>query len=372
MSTIGTGLNPVTMNNTAHQVQAQQQQPPQVQQNAGGQQPVQFSLPKGKISRAFTQLKNRIMNIQLPPTPFAKFDLSRTGLRGMSTSNLMWVRDKVFGDRADRQAVSIPSMKIQMNQITNLDARLDTGYQVPLSGGRHLSGYSISSDQNSTVLDTTRPVVLFLSGSGGSTEKYSGAIAESYVEQHNCNFVTLNYRGYGGSSDVPPSEESITKDGFAMINHLLQQGFQPDQIIVHGYSLGASVASRLQASVESSGYQLKGVVYDRPMSSATGAAKGYGEEDNASNAMVQTMAFGTKLTVGSISTRRNLEDIVSSQGQLRSPTVLVADTGAFGTRSTQMGTDLGIQHMGVSPNGHFAHRSAMTEISNLGQAANIL
>jgi len=186
--------------------------------------------------------------------------------------------------------------------------------------------------------------------------------------------VALNYQGYGQSSDKSPSEKSITKDGFAMINHLLQLGFQPDQIIVHGYSMGASVAPRLQASVESRGYTLGGVVYDRPMSSATGAAKSVAEEQQGSQTDININAFGTKLTVGSLSTRRNLEDIVSSSpdGQLRSPTVLVSDTGSFGARSDQMGKDVGIAHNVATGGDHENHALAMDAIAQQGHLAGIL
>ncbi len=353
-----------------------QQQNVQAQQQPQQQGPIQFSRPEGFASLCFTSLKNKIMNTPPHKGPDATFTLGRSGLRGATTNNLAGVRDMVFGKAADRQAV--PSQHVLKHRIglampnQNANARTDANLQVPLGGNKHLSGFSVSASPNSPVLDTNKPVVLFLSGSGGSAEKYGTTIAGRYAGQHDCNFVALNYQGYGQSSDKSPSEKSITKDGFAMINHLLQLGFQPDQIVVHGYSMGASVASRLQASVESRGYTLGGVVYDRPMSSATGAAKGVAEEEGGTKNDANFNAFGTKLTVGSLSTRRNLEDIVSSNGQLRSPTVLVSDTGSFGARSDQMGKDLGIAHNAATGGDHEDHALAMDAIAQQGQLAGIL
>lgn len=353
-----------------HQQNVQAQPPPQQQG------PVQFSPAKGLASRCFSSLKNKVMGASPHKGAAATFTLDRTGLRGSTTNNLQGVRDDVFGSRTERQGV--PQDAILRHRIglfvPNSAARVNANLQVPVGNQNHLSGFSVSALPNSQVLDTNKPVVLFLSGSGGSAEKYGTTIAGRYAGQHDCNFVALNYRGYGRSSDKSPSEKSITQDGFAMINHLLQQGFQPDQIIIHGYSMGASVASRLQASVESRGYTLGGVVYDRPMSSATGAAKGVAEEEGGSKNKANFYAFGTKLTVGSLSTRRNLEDIVSNSpdGQLRSPTVLVSDTGSFGARSNQMGQDLGILHIAATGGDHANHDMAMDSIAQLGQQAGII
>ena len=151
-----------------------------------------------------------------------------------------------------------------------------------LGGGETLRGFSVSANPESQRLDTTKPVVLFLSGSAGqdvgdpATSEDQGAdLAAHFAKDRGCNFVGLNYRGFGQSSDIKLSERSITQDGFAMLNHLLDQRFRTDDIIVHGYSLGASVAAQIQRRVEASGHELRGVVYDRPMSSATGAAKAH-------------------------------------------------------------------------------------------------
>lgn len=344
--------------------------------------PLQFLKPQnafekllGGIANAFRSLVG--MAQQQAPVqqtgPHATFQLSRAHLRGDSSTNIGWVKDQVFGDVGDRTNVNQAQLLLDMQGVTALAQRSDLNYQVPLANGGHLSGFTLSADQNNTAFDLTRPVVVFLSGSGGPAEEYGGEIAADYCENHNCNVMAMNYQGYGNSSAIDPTENSITKDGLAMVNHLLQQGFQPDQIILHGYSLGASVTSRLQGIVESSGHELRGVVYDRPMSSATGAAKAEGEAlqlpGPLSPMVSNVMAFGTKITSGALSTRKNLEDLVahSPQNQLRSPTFLVSDTGNFGARSQAMGAQFQNAGMecGQTGQNHFDHTAAIQSLGTL-------
>jgi pimeloyl-ACP methyl ester carboxylesterase len=335
--------------------------------------PIQFHRSKGPVQRLVDGIVAKIREARgAPPSaqsegPHATFHLGRTSLRGKTSNDIQGVKTAVFGEPAARTRVKHEWLRADLKdgKVENFDARLDIGLKVK-SGGGMLSGYSVSAAKDKAELDLSRPVVLFLSGSGGSAEKWGGRMAAHYAQEKNCNFVALNYRGYGHSSEVSPTEKTITEDGFAMVNHLLELGFPPDKIIIHGFSLGASVASRLQASIESSGHKLGGVIYDRPMSSATGAAKSVGEDKKASSATINLLAFGTKITSGAISTRRNLEDLVahSPDGKLRSPTFLVADTGSFGARSASMGRQFNMVQ-GQSTGDHENHFASIEVLNKL-------
>ena len=233
----------------------------------------------------------------------------------------------------------------------NESARLDTNYTIN-TGNQNMRGFSISANANGAALDNTRPVVLYLSGSGGAAENYGAEIGRAYALDKNVNFVAVNYRGYGGSDQVKPSEASLVHDGIAMINHLIQnEGFSPDQIIVHGYSMGATIASHVQSRVEETGHELRSVIYDRPMTSATGAAHDMGKEmakeiwDNR-GFKAFAGAVGTavaKVTVGDMSAHKTLKALQNATPghTFRSPTHFTSDTGAFGDRSDRMATDLG-------------------------------
>lgn len=302
---------------------------------------IQFSHPKGFLARTYDAIASKIQQWRglaaaTPAPPQATFALSRTSLKGASTLSV--IGNMVFGEPARRAEIDC-GQEGQGPGAIGRWARLGQGFgarfaprlQIPAGGGgnQRLSGFSVSaSGATGATLDINRPVVLFLSGSGAPAQNYSGTIAWEMAQNRDCNFVALNYRGFGGSggAEFQPTEQTVTEDGFAMLNHLLQQGFPPDRIILQGYSMGASVASRLQAAVESSGHQLRGVIYDRPMSSATGAAKGAMEVTQGFGQGLQHLTAAiTRVGVGDLSTRRNLQDIVDHGGGLRSPTFLVAD-----------------------------------------------
>lgn len=326
--------------------------------------------------QAFASLKNALLRHRQPLGPHVSFQPNRTGLRGRTTNNLLYVRDAVFGGAEDRRCkTDATTLKAEIQRyVSNADIRVNTSLQVPSGHGLSLDGFSVSASANSDRLDTGKPVVLFLSGSGGASEAYGGHIAGRYAGQHDCNVLALNYRGYGQNTDFSPSEKSIAQDGFAMINHLLQQGFKPEQIIVHGYSMGASVASRIQLSVESRGFALGGAVYDRPMSSALDSAKAVARTQGYGGFVASIAAFGSLVTVGKMSARLNLEDIIASNPEhaLRSPTVLESDTGFFGSHSHQMGVDLGIQHIAQTGHEHEEHAPAMDAIVQQGRLSGIL
>ncbi len=269
--------NAVGQNHVAHQPQPNQVN---LGQGPAPQGPVQFRSGNKPL---LTRIAEKLGLQQAPATggPNPALTVVTPSKRQALSNNLFKGRELSMGKLADRTNVAghrlalVSSMKFFANGRMHNSPRLDTDYTVTNAKGQDLKGFSISADPNSSQLDPTRPVVLYFSGSGGTAEKYGAEIGKNYAENQNCNFVAVNYRGYGESEAINPSETSIAKDGMTMINHLIQQGFPPDKIIVHGYSMGASVAAHVQARVEESGYQLRGVVYDRPMSSATGAAHDY-------------------------------------------------------------------------------------------------
>jgi pimeloyl-ACP methyl ester carboxylesterase len=351
----GVGNNQAAVNlGNVHQNQAQQPQGP-----------VQFRSGNKSILTRIAEKLGRATPVAGHGATHAAFTVKTPSQRGASTFGEGQTMGSLGArtaapNRTDDQGNAIPDLADHQRNITDglrqsfvgnvrVDStpRLNLNYTVTNSSNETLSGYSISADPNSANLDLTRPVVVYFSGSGGTAEEYGADIGKAYALNKNANFVAVNYRGYGASDQTGLSEKSLVKDGMSIINHLVQQGFDPNQIIVHGYSMGADVASHVQARVEESGHQLRGVIYDRPMTSATGAAHDYGREmvDNpVGKAIVGQIGKAVaKLTVGSMSAHKTLNALknASPSQQLRSPTLFTKDTGAFGDRSARMATDLG-------------------------------
>lgn len=81
-----------------------------------------------------------------------------------------------------------------------------------------------------------------------------------------CNFVIIDYRGYGKSTGVI-SEEGLYKDADAAYDYLTGKGFTPQQIIVYGRSIGTGVAADL-----ASRHACKGLILESPYTSMTALA----------------------------------------------------------------------------------------------------
>ena len=105
-------------------------------------------------------------------------------------------------------------------------------------------------------LNPSGKVVLFFSGSGAPAEQFSANVVDDYAKE-GIPVVTMNYRGFGNSKTLdkngnikgtPLSEKSIYKDGKEMLNYVINvMHVKPENIILHGYSLGGAVASKVAA-----------------------------------------------------------------------------------------------------------------------------
>jgi fermentation-respiration switch protein FrsA (DUF1100 family) len=91
-------------------------------------------------------------------------------------------------------------------------------------------------------LQAGQPVFLFFDGNGGRPHIWGGRwrrIAES-----GAGFLAVYYRGYSGSTGHP-SERGLHLDARAGYDWLNANGYDPGDIVIHGFSLGSGVAVRL-------------------------------------------------------------------------------------------------------------------------------
>lgn len=88
------------------------------------------------------------------------------------------------------------------------------------------------------------PVFLFFDGNGGRPEIQHGRW--SRIIAHDAGFLAVYYRGYAGSTGRP-TEHGLINDARAGYDWLIQQGYQPRDIVIHGFSLGSAVAVQLAA-----------------------------------------------------------------------------------------------------------------------------
>lgn len=125
---------------------------------------------------------------------------------------------------------------------------------------------------------TATKVVMLLSGSGNVAANYLGKVADRYLKRLNVAVLMMDYRGFGGSDRKAPSEQGLFTDARAMFAYLTEGeemgglGWRPDQVVIHGYSLGTGVAANLAQEKK----HCAGVVLQCPFTSAAAMARASG------------------------------------------------------------------------------------------------
>ena len=90
------------------------------------------------------------------------------------------------------------------------------------------------------------PVILFFHGNSGNLTTHQ--ITDQRLLTLDCGLLLIDYRGYGNSEGIP-SEEGLHRDATAAWKWLRETAQIPaSHIVLHGRSLGASVAARLAAT----------------------------------------------------------------------------------------------------------------------------
>jgi len=87
-----------------------------------------------------------------------------------------------------------------------------------------------------------QPVFLFFDGNGGRPQIWGGRWRR--IAETGAGFLAVYYRGYAGSTGHP-SERGLHLDARAGYDWLIDQGYEPRDIVIHGFSLGSGVATRL-------------------------------------------------------------------------------------------------------------------------------
>lgn len=197
--------------------------------------------------------------------------------------------DLVFGSADDRNdGTTIADQTIFDFVETQEQVTIDSTDNMKLNG----TWFKFDPSADPTVeRDALGKTVLFLSGSGGSAEKYGKEVAMQYL-QRGANVLLANYRGFGDSKqevtdkhgqtqekDAKPTQQGLYDDALAMFNWLgAAKGISEGDIIVHGYSLGGAVAANLMAELAEQGVKPAALVMHSAMPSTSEPAKDSAED----------------------------------------------------------------------------------------------
>jgi len=236
------------------------------------------------------------------------------------------IRDDLMGTHAQRHAPTddpldeLESTKDYMQKMPEFNAnyQISEGPQDP----HQLVGISRSANANTSAFDLNAPIVVFFAGSHSSSDAHAYPAAKIAGTDARVphNFLAVDYRGFGQSSDINPTPHTITQDAMTVYEHVKSLGFKPEQIILRGYSMGAAAAAKVHAHAELKGERLGGVVYDRPMSSAPKAAY-----DSADNGRKNIDKWVTQKTVGEFGADRYLDKIPRKESKMLAPVLVLAD-----------------------------------------------
>ena len=109
-----------------------------------------------------------------------------------------------------------------------------------------------------------RLATLHLHGNAGNITHRD--LSASTITAAGSSVLLLDYRGYG-KSEGKPSEQGVYRDGDAAYDWLVSKGYKPEQIILHGESLGTAVAAEL-----ASRKKCAAVILEAPFTSARAVA----------------------------------------------------------------------------------------------------
>lgn len=102
-------------------------------------------------------------------------------------------------------------------------------------------------------------IILYFHGNAGDLSGWQ--YVSSDFTSLGFNFMIIDYRGYGKSSGRI-TEKGLYLDGEAAFDFLRTKGFQPENIIVYGRSIGSGIAVHVAAN-----RNCKGLILESPFSS---------------------------------------------------------------------------------------------------------
>ncbi|MDC9613831.1 MARTX multifunctional-autoprocessing repeats-in-toxin holotoxin RtxA [Xenorhabdus khoisanae] len=290
------------------------------------------------LSQVNVRLEESLVLADITPRSGEKVAINNDGTpprdREPSNSITRFINNNLFGAREERREVDYDTQLILDDAVTQgaTDKITLQGEAGRLTGYYHNGGQKDQDDHNSA-----KKVVLFLHGSGSSAEEQASTIQGHYQRQ-GVDMLAVNMRGYG-SSDGHPSEKGFYQDARTMFRYLVNdRGVKPENIIIHGYSMGGAVAADLARYAERNGQAVSGLLLDRPMPSMTKAITAYEMLNPAG-----ITAGLAKLVNGQLSVEKNLQGISK-----QTPIMLLTDNEGLGKEGEKLRAKLVVAGYQVS------------------------
>ncbi|WP_257291620.1 alpha/beta hydrolase, partial [Endozoicomonas sp. ONNA1] len=270
--------------------------------------PVKANNPVGKKTNALSSDYQSVVlaNDQIPPVD--QLPASSIGRA---------LNDQLYGSTDDRR---------YMDQSTHalLDDAVKRGRseRITLEGtGGRLKGYFHHGNDGPAA---DKKVVLFLHGTHSSCEEQVKTAWMHYRNQ-GMDLLAVNGRGFG-DSDGSPGMKGLTDDARTMLSYLINdRNIDPSRIVIHGYSMGASVGAHL-AKMAAVRQQLPAAfILDRPMASLGASVVAHG----------LSVVPGTGRLINSLAKRFNIRENLRKVSR-HLPLMLFSDNENLGKQAEKL------------------------------------
>lgn len=171
------------------------------------------------------------------------------------------------------EKVGLPGVR-NFHLTTNKSIQLGIWQILPVSSINDSKSLDADQDWYESQLKDGKPVILYMHGNSGS--RAAAHRIELYKVLRNLDYhvIAFDYRSYGDSSPVEPSEEGLVEDGIFVYKYLEKRvGGSP--LFVWGHSLGTGVSSHALAVLSSEGTESFGLVLESPFNNMRDELRGH-------------------------------------------------------------------------------------------------
>ena len=115
---------------------------------------------------------------------------------------------------------------------------------ITTADGANLDTFAIVNKASKELLAPQQKWIVFFHSADAAYENSLPTLCQ-IVKDTGANLYTGNYRGVGNSNGMPFQAKDLILDGETMIEHLLQSGVLPENILVHGFSMGGGIGTEV-------------------------------------------------------------------------------------------------------------------------------